>query len=213
MPHALADRGRFPPWQRVEMEHLAGGAPAGLGLEMTHWSTRSLARVAVGRGIVPRMAHWTVSLILRSASWQPHRWRYGKTPTLTEEFPERAARIVWLYERVVWLPQPDEGIVALDEKPNIEVLQRRSPTRLMPPGRMECQELEDSRHGTVNVLLAWVVHSGQRRGWCLPANDRQPWCRVLPQLFDEHGHARRLHLIGDGGPSHTSALTRQCVGE
>src|SRR3954452_12797898 len=65
-------RGRFPPLQRVEIEQLACCAPAGIGLEMTHWSTRSLARVAVERGIVPCVAHSTVSLILRSASLQPH---------------------------------------------------------------------------------------------------------------------------------------------
>jgi hypothetical protein len=49
MPHALADRGRFPPLQRVQIEQLACCAPGGIGLEMTHWSTRSLAQVAVAR--------------------------------------------------------------------------------------------------------------------------------------------------------------------
>lgn len=123
---ALADGGRFPPWQRVEIEQLAGCAPAGLGLEMTHCSTRSLARVAVEPEIVPRIAHWTVSLILRSASWPPHRFRYCKTPPLNEEFRERAARLLWLYERVEWLAERDDVILALDEKPNLQVLERLS---------------------------------------------------------------------------------------
>src|SRR3954452_15480780 len=73
-------RGRFPPLQRVEIEQLACCAPAGIGLEITHWSTRSLARVAAERGIVPRIAHSTVSLLLRHADLQPHRWRYWKHP-------------------------------------------------------------------------------------------------------------------------------------
>jgi hypothetical protein len=197
--------------QRVEIEQLACCAPAGIGLEMTHWSMRSLARVAVEREVVPSIAHSTVSLILRSASWQPHRFRYWKTPTLHEEFRERAARILWLYERVDWLQERDEVILALDEEPNIQVLERRLPTRLMRPGRIECQEFEYIRHGTVNFLAALVVHTGKMRGWCLTANDSKRLCGVLPELFYEHRKARRIHLIWDGGPSHTSAMTRQFV--
>jgi hypothetical protein len=176
---------------------------------MTHWSTRSLARVAVERKIVPSIAHSTVSLILRSASLQPHRSRYWKTPTLNEEFRERAARILWLYERVDWLLERDEVVVALDEKPNIQVLERCAPRRLMRAGEIERQEFEYIRHGTVNFLTSLVVHSGQMRGWCLPANDSYHLCRVLPSLFRAHRQARRLHLLWDGGSSHISEYTRQ----
>jgi len=209
MPHALAGRGRFPPSERVGIEQLACCAPAGIGLEMTHWSTRSLARVAVERRIVPRIAHSTVSLILRTASLQPHRSRYWKTPTLNAEFQERAARILWLYERVDWLRERDEVVLALDEKPNIQVLERRAPTRLMRPRLIERREFEYVRHGTVNWLVALAVASGQMRGWDLAANDSQHLCRVLPGLFRQHRRARRIHLIWDGGPSHISAETRE----
>ncbi|HXG66959.1 MAG TPA: IS630 family transposase [Blastocatellia bacterium] len=211
MPHALADRGGVPPLQRVEMEQLACCAPAGIGLEMTHWSTRSLARVAAQREIVPRIAHSTVSLILRSAPLQPHRFRYWKAPTLDEEFRKRAPRILWLYERVDWLAERDEVILALDEKPNRQVLGRRMPTKLMRPSQMERQEVEYIRHGTVNFLAALVVHRGRMRGWSLAANDSHHLCGVLPELFYEHRKARRIHLIWDGGPSHTSAQTKQFV--
>src|SRR4051812_18920596 len=88
------DRGSFPPLERVEIEQLACCAPAGIGLHMTHWSTRSLSRVAVRRGIVPRIAHSTLSLILRYAALQPHRSRYWKTPTLNAVFRERATAVL-----------------------------------------------------------------------------------------------------------------------
>lgn len=195
--------------ERVEIEQLACCAPAGIGLHMTHWSTRSLARIAVARGIVPSIAHSTISLILRSASLQPHRSRYWKTPTLNDEFRERAARILWLYERVKWLYEHGEVILALDEKPNIQVLERCAPRRLMRPGEIERQEFEYIRHGTVNFLVALVVHSGKMRGWCLPANDSYHLCRVLPKLFYQHRQARRIHLIWDGGPSHISGDTQE----
>jgi DDE superfamily endonuclease len=195
--------------ERVEIEQLACCAPAGIGLQMTHWSTRSLACLAVERGLVPRIAHSTVSLILRSASLQPHRSRYWKTPTLNAEFRERASRILWLYERVEWLVERGEVVLALDEKPNIQVLERRAPTQLMRPGMIERQEFEYVRHGTVNFLTALVVHNGKMRGWDLPANDSQHLCRLLPGLFAQHRQAKRIHMIWDGGPSHTSAETRQ----
>jgi len=195
--------------ERVEVEQLACCSPAGIGLQMTHWSTRSLARVAVERGIVPHIAHSTVSLILRSACLQPHRSRYWKTPTLNAEFRERASRILWLYERADWLRERGEVVLALDEKPNIQVLERRAPTRVMRPGLIERQEFEYIRHGTINWLVALSVQSGEMRGWDLPANDSQHLCRVLPGLLRQHRRARRIHLIWDGGPSHTSAETRQ----
>jgi len=209
MPHGLVGRGKFPPLERVEIEQLACCAPAGLGLQMTHWSTRSLARLAVKHGIVPRIAHSTVSLILRSASLQPHRSRYWKTPTLNAEFRERAARILWLYERVEWLSERDEIILALDEKPNIQVLERCLPGSALRPGRIERREFEYIRHGTVNFLVALLVHSGKMRGWCLPANDSYHLCRVLPRFFYQYRKARRIHLIWDGGPSHLSGYTQE----
>jgi hypothetical protein len=123
----LVARGSFPPLERVEIEQLACCDPAGIGLEMTHWSTRSLARVAVVQGIVPKSAHSTVSLILRTASLQPHRSRYWKTPSLDTEFRQRAGRILWLYERVEWLVERGEVVIALDEKPALQVLERDAP--------------------------------------------------------------------------------------
>jgi len=53
--------------ERVSIEQLACNKPSGVGLEMTHWSTRSLAEVAMKRGLVSHIAHSTVSLILRNA--------------------------------------------------------------------------------------------------------------------------------------------------
>jgi len=85
---------------------------------MTHWSMRSLARIATERGLVPFIyrSFKTVSLILREADLQPHRSRYWITPTLNATFLQRAARILWLYERVDSLWDHDEIVLALDEK-------------------------------------------------------------------------------------------------
>lgn len=205
----LADHGSFPPLQRVEIEQLACCQPIGLGLHMTHWSTRSLAQIAVQRGIVPQIAHSTISLILREADLQPHRSRYWKTPKLNEEFRQRAARILWCYEMAFELAERDELVICMDEKPNIQALERDGPTQLMRPGQIERREFEYIRHGTVNLLVALTVPSGKMRGWCLEKNDSVHLCRALAQLFHQHRRARRIHLIWDNGSSHTSDYTFQ----
>jgi hypothetical protein len=126
---------------------------------MTHWSTRSLARAARLQGIAPAISHSTVAVILRDAALQPHRSRYWKTPTPDDTFRQQAARILWCYEQAQKLAQKGEVVLCLDEKPNIQVLERRCPTRPMKPGLIEKQEFEYVRHGTVNFLVRLVVHN------------------------------------------------------
>jgi hypothetical protein len=191
----------------VEIEQLACCEPAGLGLEMTHGSSRTLAEVAVARGVVPHIAHSTVSLILRQADLQPHRSRYWKTPTLDAEFRQRAARVLWCYERAAELAERGEVVICLDEKPHLQALERRCPTTPMRSGQIERREFEYMRHGTVNFLVALVVHTGQMHGWCLERNDGDHLRQALPQLFHQHRRLCRIHLIWDGGPSHTAADT------
>jgi hypothetical protein len=204
---AQAAPGGFPPLQRVEVERLACCEPAGIGLHMTHWSTRSLAQAARLRGIAPSLSHTTVALILRDAELQPHRSRYWKTPIPNEAFRTQAAQVLWCYERVEALAAQGEVVVCVDEKPNIQALERRRPTRSMMPGLIQQQEFEYVRHGTVNLLVKLVVHSGNMRGWCLERNDSACLRAVLPQLLAEHRSARRIHLIWDNGSSHIAQAT------
>jgi len=193
--------------QRVSIEQLACCEPGGVGLEMTHWSTRSLAEIAIQRGLVPHIAHSTVSLILRNADLQPHRSRYWITPTLNTEFLQRAGCILWLYERTEALKAKDEIALALDEKPNIQALQRVRPTQPMRPGQVERQEFEYERHGVVNFLVLLNLYTGHMRSCCLDKNDSEHLCRALPKLLQPFHSFRRVHLIWDGGPSHISAAT------
>lgn len=194
--------------ERVALERLACCDPAGLGLKMTHWSTRSLAQIAVERGMRPKLAHSTVSLILRDADLQPHRDRYWKTPTLNAEFQKRASRVLWCYERVDRLRAHDEVVIALDEKPNIQALERAAPKQLMQARQIERQEFEYVRHETVNFLVVLNVHNGEMQGCCLDKNDSEHLCRVLPELLKPFRKLRRVHLIWDGGPSHISETTQ-----
>jgi hypothetical protein len=201
-------RGSFPPLLRVEVERLACCEPPGVGLHMTHWSTRSLARAAQRRGIAPTISHSTVGLILHDAELQPHRSRYWKTPTPDDTFRAKAAKVLWCYENAHALAKRGEVVLCVDEKPNIQALQRRCPTRPMQPGLIQRQEFEYVRHGTVNFLVKLVVHTGKMHGWCLEHNDSASLRAVLPELLWEHRDARRIHLIWDEGSSHIAQPTR-----
>jgi hypothetical protein len=213
MPPAPAVLARFPPLERVEIEPLAGCDPAGLGLSLTHWSARSLARIADERGIRSRIAHSTVSLILRQAALQPPRWRYWKTPTLNTEFRPRAARVLWGYERAQELARRDEIVLCLDEKPNLQARERRLPIESLPAGQIERREFDYVRHGTVHGLVRLEVHTGQMRAWCLERNNRACLRQVLPPVREPYRKLRRLHLIGDGGASHVAGETQQFLHE
>ena len=193
--------------QRVGIEQLACCEPSGIGLEMTHWSTRSLAKIAIQRGLVSHIAHSTVSLILRDADLQPHRSRYWITPTLNAEFLQRAGRILWVYERIETLKAQGEIALALDEKPNIQALQRTHPIQPMRSGQIERQEFEYERHGVVNFLALLNIYNGRMRSCCLNKNDSDHLCRALPRLLQPFYSYRRVHLIWDGGPSHASVAT------
>ncbi len=176
--------------QRVSIEQLGCCEPSGVGLEMTHWSTRSLAEIAVKRGLVPHIAHSTVSLILRNADLQPHRSRYWITPTLNAEFLQRAGCILWLYERIEALKANDEIALALDEKPNIQALQRVRPTQPMRSGQIERQEFEYERHGVVNFLSysTSTTDTCEVAAWTKPmvntCAERCPACYNLFTHFD-----------------------------
>lgn len=193
--------------ERVAIEQLACSEPSGVGLEMTHWSTRSLAQVAMQQGLVSHITHSTVSLILRNADLQPHRHRYWITPTLNETFLEQASRVLWIYERIETLKAQNEIALALDEKPNIQALQRTHPTQPMRAGQIERHEFEYIRHGVVNFLALLNLYNGKMRSCCLEKNDSEHLCKSLPVLLQPFHSFNRVHLIWDGGPSHVSAAT------
>lgn len=193
--------------ERVAIEQLACSEPSGVGLEMTHWSTRSLAKVAMQQGLVSHIAHSTVSLILRNADLQPHRHRYWITPTLNETFLEQASRVLWIYERIGTLKAQNEIALALDEKPNIQALQRSRPTQPMRAGQIERHEFEYIRHGVVNFLALLNLYNGKMRSCCLEKNDSEHLCKSLPVLLQPFHSFKRVHLIWDGGPSHVSVAT------
>lgn len=137
--------------------------------------------------------------MLRQAELQPHRCRYWKTPALDDAFVRRASAILWCYEQIARLAEREEIVLCWDEKPNLQALER-TPGEPMQAGRIERQEFENTRHGTVNFAVAMAVHDGTMQGWCLDKNDSAHLCPALAQLFGKLKGARKIHLIWDWRP-------------
>ncbi|MFZ1042892.1 MAG: transposase [Anaerolineales bacterium] len=96
----------------------------------------------------------------------------------------------------------------MDEKPNIQALQGVRPTQSMRSGQILRSEFEYQRNGVVNFLALLNIFSGQMRSNSLDHNDSEHFCLALPRLLQLFHSFRRIHLICDGGPSHTATATQ-----
>src|SRR5436309_8059440 len=160
------------PVQRAQIVELACLEPIAKGLHITHWSSDDLARQAKSDGIVARISPRTVRNILRDVDLQPHRTRYWKTPRLDARFKERAEQVLWCYANAARLAERGVWVVAVDEIPTFQVLERK-PIRRAIPGLVEQQEFDYTRHGTVNMLVFLIVHSGLMQLAFLASNDAE----------------------------------------
>jgi hypothetical protein len=206
MLSGAGDHPRFPPLERVHIERVACTDPGAYGLHLTHWECRSLQQIVVEQKLVSSIHFTTVARILAAADLQPHRSRYWKTATIDEHFTSLAAQILWCYERVWWLHKQGEVVICVDEKPNIQALERL--TQPMRSGQIARREFEYVRHGTVNFLVAFNVYDGRMWGCCLERNDHDHFLWGMRQIARHYRNARRVHLIMDNGPSHIDHHTR-----
>jgi hypothetical protein len=175
-------------------------------LHITHWASEDLARQAVADGIAEAVSPATIRRILQHVDLQPHRTRYWRTAKVDERFKERAEKVLWCYGNAQRLARQGIWVVCTDEVPNLQVLER-VPLRRAIPGHIEQQEFEYTRHGTVNLLLFLVVHTGRMEVSVLGANDAAHYIGALRQFRRRHRRLKGVFLIHDGGASHIAGAT------
>lgn len=194
------------PVQRAQIVELACLEPSARGLHITHWTSQDLARQAVADGLIESISPRTVRQILHDVDLQPHRTRYWKTARLDAQFKERAEKVLWCYGNAERLARRGLWAVAVDEIPNFQVLERR-PIRRAVPGSIERQEFEYIRHGTVNLLLFLIVHTGRMEVAVEVEKDAEHYVRELRAFRRRHRGLEGVFLIQDGDPSHTAGET------
>jgi DDE superfamily endonuclease len=197
----------FPPLQRAQIVQLACLEPVAKGLHITHWSSEDLACQAVADGIIKTISPRTVRQILHDVDLQPHRTRYWKTSHLDATFKDRAEKVLWCYGNAWNLAARGLWVVCVDEIPNFQILERR-PLRRAIPGSIEQQEFEYIRHGTINLLLFLIVHTGRMELAVEAKKDAEHYIRELRAFRRRHRSLKGVFLIQDGDPSHTAGDTR-----
>jgi len=99
--------------------------------------------------------------------------------------------------------------LSLDEKTAIQARSRRHPTRPARPGRPARREFEYVRHGTVSLIAAMNVATGEVLGEIIPGrNNSENFIWFLSRIDQAIHPSLKIHLVMDNGSSHTSNLTR-----
>ena len=156
----------------------------------THWSTRSMA---MAQGV----SKATVQRIWSAHGLQPHRTKRFKLSG-DRRFTEKLTDVVGLY-----LNPPDKAIVlCVDEKSQIQALQRTQPGLPMKKGRCGTMTHDYTRHGTTTLFAALNVLDGRVIGECMARHRHQEFLRFLRRLDRECPKGTPLHLIVDNYGTH-----------
>jgi transposase len=157
----------------------------------THWSCRSMARA---HGV----SHTTVQKIWAARGIKPHRvktFKLSKDP----RFEEKLADVVGLY-----LNPPESAIVlSMDEKSQIQALDRTQPSLPMKPGRAGTMTHDYKRNGTTTLFAALDVLTGSVIGQCLPRHRHSEFLTFLKTIDREVPRGLEIHLILDNYATHT----------
>jgi transposase len=156
----------------------------------THWSTRIMA---AAQGISEK----TVRRIWKQYNLKPH---LVKTFKLSSDklFVEKLHDIVGLY-----MNPPDKALVlCVDEKSQIQALDRTQPGLPMKKGRCGTQTHDYKRNGTTTLFAALNMLDGKVIGDCMPRHRHQEFIRFLKKIDTETPAGLDLHLIVDNYGTH-----------
>lgn len=196
----LDDRTRTPPpattvTDEVRDEILSvtlSRPPAELGI--THWSSRLLADWLRRSGTA--VSHDSISRLWRRFGIQPWRCETFKFST-DPQLEAKVRDVVGLY-----LNPPDNAIVlSIDEKSQIQALDRTAPMLPMRPGIPERQTHDYRRHGTTTLFAALEVATGKVTDACYPRHRHQEFLKFIKQVAKAYPD-RALHIVCDNYATH-----------
>ena len=157
----------------------------------THWSTRSLAAVV---GLSPASVH----RIWKAHGLKPHRVRTFKL-SRDPHFVEKLEDVVALYVN----PPEHALVLSVDEKSQIQALDRTQPGLPMKPGRAGTMTHDYKRNGTTTLFAALNTLDGRVIGQCLPRHRHQEFLQFLRTIDRQTHRVLDLHLIVDNYGTHT----------
>jgi len=177
-------------------------------LGVTHWSTRLLAK-RLG------VSDYTVAKAWRDYGvkpWRSQSFRFSTDPQLEAKVVD----VVGLY-----LDPPENAVVlCVDEKSQIQALDRTMPVLPMQPGLVERRSHDYVRHGTTTLFAALEIATGQVTAAVKPRHRNTEFLAFLKQLertyrdvVDEHDVPVELHLVMDNYAAHKHPHVKQWLAE
>jgi len=182
---------------RVQVVAVATSAPP--SPEST-WSHRRIAQQLAATTISASQ----VGRILADCDLRPYRVRGWLTRKDDPLFWTRARDICDLYLH----PPADAVVLSIDEKTAIAARSRKHLGRAAGPGRPARQEFEYVCHGTVSIVAALDVRTGQTVTEAILRNDSVTFQRFLSMLDTHIDPAKQIHIVLDNGSSHVAKATR-----
>jgi transposase len=165
--------------------------------DATHWSTRTLAKQTA-------MSQSAIARIWKAFGLQPHRtatFKLSKDPL----FVEKVRDIVGLY-----LDPPDRALLlSVDEKAQIQALDRTAPILPLAPGHPEQRTHDYKRHGTTSLFAALDVATGKVIGECHRRHRSVEFVQFLKTIEAQASDGLDIHLILDNYGTHKTARVRR----
>lgn len=162
----------------------------------THWSTRLMAQKT-------GMSQSAVSRIWRAFGLQPHRSETFKLST-DPLFIDKVRDVVGLY-----LNPPERAVVlAVDEKSQIQALDRTAPLLPLRPGQAERRTHDYTRHGTTSLFAALDVKAGTVLAECYARHRADEFLKFLRKIDEAVPKELDVHLILDNYQTHKTPAVR-----
>jgi transposase len=163
----------------------------------THWSTRELANVT-------GLSRMTISRIWHAFGLQPHRtesFKLSPDPLLIEKVRD----IVGLY-----MNPPDHALVfCVDEKSQIQALDRTQPMLPLRPGQLERRTHDYKRHGTTSLFAALELKTSRVIGQLHRRHRSHEFCRFLDAIEANVPAELDVHIVLDNYGTHKTAIIRK----
>ncbi len=161
-------------------------------LDATHWSSRGMARASGLFGV-----HGAALLACSRTGW------------IRSSF--RPIRTLWPRSVTWWAftwPRPSALVLCVDEKGQIQALDRSQPVLPMRPGQPERRSHDHRRHGTTSLFAALDAATGRVIGTCYPRHRAAEFRRFLDEVEANVPCGLDVHLIMDNHATHKTKLVR-----
>jgi transposase/transposase-like protein len=163
----------------------------------THWSTRAMAKAA-------GLSHSTIGRIWRTFHLQPHRtesFKLSPDPQLVEKIRD----VVGLY----MAPPANAVVFSVDEKSQIQALQRAQPILPMDVGQPERRTHNYVRHGTLDLFAALNVATGEVLARCTTQHRAQDFVAFLREIDASVEAPLDLHVVLDNLSAHKAPAVQR----